>query len=102
MEFWYNENMKKAFSPEYKVKVALEAIKGIKSMSEIASAYEVHPTQIGFWRRQLIERAPSLFTDKRAKDGKTPERIMDELYKVIGQRDIEIEWMKKNLQLMDT
>lgn len=94
--------MKKSFSPEYKVKVAIEAIKGIKSMSEIASVYGVHPTQIGFWKRQLMERASTLFTDKRAKDGKTPERIMDELYKVIGKRDIEIEWMKKNLQLMDT
>lgn len=94
--------MKKEFSAEFKVKVAIEALKGIKSMSEIASTYEVHPTQIGFWKRQLMERAPTLFTDKRAKDGKTPERIMDELYKVIGQRDVEIEWMKKNLQLMDT
>lgn len=94
--------MKKVFSAAFKVKVAIEAMKGIKSVSEIASAYEVHPTQIGFWKRQLIERAPTLFTDKRAKDGKTSERIMDELYKVIGQRDVEIEWMKKNLQLMDT
>jgi len=94
--------MKKSFSPEYKVKVALEAMKGIKSVSEIASAYSVHPTQIGFWKRQLIDRAPTLFTDKRAKDGKSQDRIMEELYKVIGQRDVELEWMKKNLQLMDT
>ena len=43
-----------------------------------------------------------LFTDKRAKDGKAPERIIEELYRVIGKRDVEIEWMKKNLQLMDT
>ena len=77
-------------------------MKGIKSVSEIASAYSVHPTQIGFWKRQLIDRAPTLFTDKRAKDGKSQDRIMEELYKVIGQRDVELEWMKKNLQLMDT
>jgi putative transposase len=94
--------MKKQFSAEYKVKVAIEAIKGMKSTSEIASAYSVHPTQIGFWKQQLIEGAPRLFTDKRAKDGKTPERMIDELYRVIGKRDIEIEWMKKNLQLVDT
>jgi len=94
--------MKKTFSAEYKVRVALEAIKGVKSMSEIASAYDVHPTQIGIWRQQLIKNAPTLFADKRAKDGKSQDRIMEELYKVIGQRDVEIEWMKKNLQLMDT
>lgn len=94
--------MKKSFSPEFKVRVAIEAIKGIKSISEIASAYSVHPTQIGFWKHQLIDRAPTLFADKRAKDGKSQDRIIEELYKVIGQRDVELEWMKKNLQLMDT
>jgi putative transposase len=93
--------MKKQFSAEYKVKVAIEAIRGMKSTSEIASAYGVHPTQIGLWKKQLIEGAPALFTDKRAKDGKTPERMIDELYKVIGKRDVEIEWMKKNLQVVD-
>lgn len=102
MEFWYNHSMKKTFSAEFKVKVAIEAIRGIKSMSEIAGAYGVHPTQIGFWKRQLVERAPALFADKRAKNEKTPERVIDELYKIIGQRDVEIEWMKKNLRLMDT
>ena len=94
--------MKKEFSADFKAKVALEAIKGLKSTSKIASAYEVHPTQIGFWKKQLLESAPMLFGDKRTKDGKTPERMIDELYKVIGRRDVEIEWMKKNLRLMDT
>lgn len=102
MEFWYNCSMKKTFSAEFKVKVAVEAIKGIKSISEIASTYDVHPTQIGFWKHQLIERAPTLFTDKRVKKEKSPERLIDELYRVVGRRDMEIEWMKKNLQLMDT
>jgi transposase-like protein len=94
--------MKKQFSAEYKVKVAIEAIKGMKSNSEIASVYSVHPTQIGLWKKQLIDGAPALFTDKRARDGKTPGRIIDELYTIIGKRDVEIEWMKKNLQLVDT
>jgi transposase-like protein len=94
--------MKKEFSSEYKAKVALEAVKGIKSISEIASAYSVHPTQIGFWMKPLLERLPVLFSDKRTKEGKTQERLIDELYKKIGKREIEIEWMKKNLQLMDT
>lgn len=94
--------MKKEFSPEYKTKVAIEAVKGVRSMSEIASAYDVHPTQIGVWKNQLIKNAHTLFADKRTKDGRSPERTIEELYKVIGKRDVEIEWMKKNLQLMDT
>lgn len=80
----------------------MEAIKGIKATSEIASTYGVHPTQIGFWKRQLVDNASTLFTDKRAKDGKSQDRIIEELYKVIGKRDMELEWMKKNMQLMDT
>lgn len=94
--------MKKTFSPEYKVKVVLEAIRGLKSMSEIASTYGVHPTQIGFWKRRLIEGASSLFSDKRVKDNKSQDQLVQELYKLIGQRDVELEWMKKNLQSMDT
>ena len=94
--------MKKSFSPEYKAKVALEAIKGIKPTGQIAGVYGVHPTQIGFWKHRLAEGAPALFADQRAKDGKTSERLIEELYKVIGQRDVEIEWMKKNLRLLDT
>ena len=94
--------MKKTFSPEYKVKVALEAIKGLKPVSEIASAYGVHPTQIGFWKRRLIEGASNVFTDKRTKNSRPQDQLIQELYRVIGQRDMELEWMKKNQQLLDT
>jgi len=93
--------MKKSFSAEYKVKVAIEAIRGVKSVSEIASAYQVHPTQIGFWKRQLLERAPSLFADQRTAAGKTQERLIAELYQTIGQRDIELAWLKKSLATVD-
>ena len=94
--------MKKTFPPEYKVKVALEAIRGLKSMSEIASAYGVHPTQIGFWKNCLIKNASVLFTDKRIKDNKPQDQLIQELYRLIGQRDVELEWMKKNQRLLDT
>lgn len=93
--------MKKTFSAADKVKVALEAIRGVRSPSEIASAYGVHPTQIGCWKRQLIERAPALFTDRRTTDGKTQERLLAELYQTIGQRDMELAWLKKSLAAFD-
>ena len=93
--------MKKTFSADDKVKVALEAIRGVRSPSEIASAYGVHPTQIGFWKRQLIERAPALFTYRRTKDGQTQERLIAELYQTIGQRDMELAWLKKSLAAFD-
>ena len=94
--------MKKQFSPDYKVKVVLEALKGLKSPSEIASVFEVHPTQIGFWKKRLIEGAPALFEDKRKKEAPNQQKLVDELYKVIGQRDTELLWLKKNMRTLDT
>jgi transposase-like protein len=102
MESWYHGSMKKSFTAQYKAKVAIEAIQGIKSLSELSSIYDVHPTQIGVWKKEALNALPSLFADKRTKDNKTQQRLIDELYKTIGQRDIELQWMKKNIQLVDT
>lgn len=90
--------MKKQFSPDYKAKVALEALKGAKSPTEIAGVYGVHTTQIGFWKRRLLEGASSLFNDGRRNEKDDQEKLVGELYKVIGQRDTELEWLKKNMQ----
>jgi len=98
----YNKIMKKQFSPDYKVKVVLEALKGLKSPSEIASAYQVHPTQIGFWKKRVLEGAKTLFENEKKKDEPNQQKLIDELYKIIGQRDTELEWMKKNMLALDT
>ena len=94
--------MKKTFSPDYKVKVVLEALKESKSPSEIASIYGVHTTQIGFWKRRLVEEAATLFTDKRKSENGDRQKLIDDLYRVIGQRDTELEWLKKNMRRLDT
>lgn len=94
--------MKKQFSPDYKAKVALEALKGTKSPAEIASTYSVHATQVGFWKRRLLDGASSLFTGKRKDEKEDTEKLVGELYRVIGQRDTELEWMKKNMQRLGT
>ena len=94
--------MKKHFSPDYKAKVALEALKGAKSPAEIASTYSVHATQVGFWKRRLLEGASTLFSGKQKNEKEDTEKLIGELYKVIGQRDTELEWMKKNMRTLDT
>ena len=91
--------MKKVFTPQQKVAVALEAIRGGKTTSQIASAFEVHPTQVQQWKKILLENVSAVFTDKRKKEGKPEQQLIDELYRVIGQRDIELGWLKKKLQL---
>lgn len=94
--------MKKKFTAQQKATVALTAIKGDKSAHAISSLFSVHPTQVNTWKRFVEEHLATLFADKRTKEGKTNERLIRELYQLIGQRDVELEWMKKNLQLFDT
>ena len=91
--------MKKVFTPQQKVAVALAAIKGDKTVSQIASDHEVHPTQVQQWKKILLENISSVFTNKRTKEGKPERELIDELYRVIGQRDIELGWLKKKFQL---
>ncbi len=89
-------------SARFKSKVALEAVKGLKTMSELASKYEVHPNQISQWKRQLIDNLPDLFTDKRAKrTAEDQEKEKAELFQQIGQLKVELDWLKKKLCIDD-
>ena len=90
--------MRKQFSAQFKSKVALEAIKGEKDMNQISSLYEVHPTQIKEWRKIALEGMANIFTDKRKKEHKDQEQLLAELYETIGQRDMELKWLKKKIE----
>jgi transposase-like protein len=85
-----------ARSASFKSKVAIEAVRERKTISEIAKQHDIHPTQIHQWRRQLLERAEEVFEDGRTKrirdDGETSPQ---ELYEQIGRLKMEIEWLKK-------
>lgn len=91
--------MKKEFSPKQKALIALEAIKEQKTMNQIVSEYEVHPIQVGVWKKQLRENAEKAFTDKQDPENKARQELVDRLYKLIGQRDTELDWLKKKLHL---
>lgn len=89
-------------SPQEKAQVALAAIKEEKTMAQISSDFQVHPTQIGLWKKQAIDNLPELFKDKRKKekeDSVGRQAELDNLYKIIGQRDAELDWLKKKLQI---
>lgn len=90
--------MKKSFTPQAKAAVALEAIKAEITIAQIASRYEVHPTQISAWKKQALEILKTGFSDRRKTENFDQARITDELYKTIGQQKIELEWLKKKLQ----
>lgn len=88
-------NKRKQYSSQFKAKVALAAVRGEKTVSELASEYEVHPTMVNTWKRQLLEEASSIF-DKGSPGSKTkdnPQAEMDELYRQIGQLKVERDFL---------
>jgi putative transposase len=92
--------MKKNHDAAFKAKVALEAVKGEKTLSQIASEYGVHANQIGQWKKRLLEELPGLFSDRRRKEEKEEAAEADELYRQIGQLKVELDWLKKKSQLL--
>jgi putative transposase len=93
--------MRKKYSDKFKSKVALEAIKGEKTMSELASQYELHPNQISNWKKQLLEGVPEIFNRSKKVAAKSQETQTDELYRQIGQLKVELDWLKKKSGLFD-
>ena len=83
------------FSAEMKSRIALEAIKGQKTVQEIASHYGVHPNQVTKWKKQAAEGMPSLFADRRSRLETSEESLKAELYQQIGQLQVELDWLKK-------
>ena len=90
-------SMKKKHDKNLKARVALEAIKGEKSIVEIASEYKVHPNLVGQWKKKALAGFPELFEKGDYKKEKELEKDKDDLYKQIGKMNIEIEWLKKKL-----
>lgn len=93
--------MRKTFDAAFKAKVALMALKEEKTIAELSSQYGVHPNQISKWKKLVLERLPSLF-DKRGKTDKDcPDPIVDELYRQIGQLQVEKDWLKKKSDMLN-
>jgi putative transposase len=92
--------IRKSYSSAFKAKVALEAIKKEKTMSQLSSEYGVHSNQINQWRKRLLEELPEVFSKKRQKKEKDTEDLQDELYRQIGQLKVELDWLKKKSKLL--
>jgi len=94
-------SMRRRYDASFKAKVALEAIKGERTIAEIASESGVHPNQIAKWKKQLLEEAPEIFSHGRKKNKRKTEDLESELYKQIGKLKVELDWLKKKSQLFD-
>ncbi len=86
---------RRKFSSSFKAKVALEAIKERLTLQEIASKYEVHPTQFSTWKREFIENSSKAFDSKSKKD--TEDKEKSQLYNKIGQFQVENDFLRKVL-----
>ncbi|NCQ56195.1 hypothetical protein COY15_01510 [Candidatus Roizmanbacteria bacterium CG_4_10_14_0_2_um_filter_39_12] len=93
--------VRKAFTPTFKARVALEAAKGVETTGQLASRFSVHPTQIGVWKKRLLESIERIFSDREKRDKEKDREFVDELYKQIGKQKIEIEWLKKKVGLLE-
>jgi putative transposase len=91
---------RRQFTAEFKAKVAVEAIRGVKTTSELAAAYGVHPVQISQWKRQALDGLGDVFGDKRKKAEDEQAATTAELYQQIGQLKVELDWMKKKAGLL--
>lgn len=87
---------RRRYGAEFKFQVALEAARGTKTLSELASEYSVHPNQISQWKGQLLEGGATLFSSKSARQQREQEALRAELYEQIGRLKMELDWLKKN------
>ena len=83
------------YSPEFKAKVGLEAIHGVKTVNEIGQAYGVHPVQVGQWKKAILDQAGMLFEGKRGPKPVAEKDAPDRLYGEIGRLKMELDWLKK-------
>jgi len=89
------------FSPEKKANIALAAIRGDKTILQLANIYQIHPTQLKRWKKIAEDNLSQAFTDKRKNENKDRDKLIDELYKIIGQRETELAWLKKKVSIFN-
>ena len=86
---------RRQFSSELKAKIAVEAIKGQRTVQEIASSYKVHPNQVTNWKKQLLDFSPEAFSAGRLRIDQADEQLKSELYEQIRKLKVELDWLQK-------
>lgn len=94
-------NMRRNHDAAFKAKVALEALKGVKTIAQLSSEYGVHPNQIRQWKKRLLKELPEIFSGRRKKAEQDRDELEAELYRQTGQLKVELDWLKKKFQTLD-
>ena len=86
---------RRRYSATFKAKVALEALKGQRTVNEISAHYGIHPNLVTNWKKQVLEGLPQIFAERRSQLQAAEEDLKAQLYQQIGQLKVELDWVKK-------
>ena len=89
------KRQRRKHTPEFKARVAFEAIQGLKTQSEIAKEFEIHPIMVGKWKNELLQRMPELFASKTDKKIQNSEKEKESLQRKVGQLTMEVDFLEK-------
>jgi putative transposase len=89
------EAKRKRYKADFKFKVALEAAKDQKTLSQLSSQYGVHAGQVGQWKKQLLTQGPEVFAKDERGVKEDSQELLGRLYQQIGQLQVELDWLKK-------
>lgn len=96
-----SKSLRRVHPPAFKARVALEAIREQKTIAELSSRFEVHPTQITKWKHRVITGLENLFSDNVTKEKEKDEGLIRSLYEQVGQLKVENDWLKKKIGLIE-
>jgi len=85
------------YDPSFRARVALEALRGNRTLSEISGEFKVHPNMIVKWKKELVAKLPTLFQKPDNAELVEAQERNDELYKEIGKLKMEVDYLKKKL-----
>ena len=97
-----SEKKKGRWSKEQKFKIALAALKGDKTIAQIAEEFRAHPNQVSEWKKRLLESGSDIFASAIASHDKSVEKDRDELIQTIGHQTVKIDWLKKKLGITNS
>lgn len=90
---------KKNYEPVFRAKVAIEAMKGTKTISQIASEHKIHANLVTKWKKELISNIPTIFQKQTNKEMEEAQTLIDSLYRKIGTLTVENDFYKKKLMI---
>lgn len=92
------KKQRRKHTAEFKARVAFKAIQGLKTQSEIAKDFEIHPIMVGKWKNELLERMPELFEQKNSRKKESVDKDREQLQRKVGQLTMEVDFLEKKVR----